>query len=287
MLLVAACSDGGDAAGERLRAGDVVVEIEPGADGRLQACVVSAKQFALPDWPLCVGPHNGTPGPSHAWSSATRSGDNVLALVIMGNGDTMADEWYTTAASSRHPIAVAAGVLRDYGGSVVCGTYVSGGLRYDFDTGVSVASPGGASTDIVACAEQGGPVRLRPWVVHEEVGGVNDDFVSALGGVASFFGDHGIAMRLDPVESVIDERGRPSSWTSRRPLHRVPQCVARSRSRHDSGRSTSSSAATSAPCRRCVSSTACRAKVGQRRASVWLEGWCSSIALLARRSTSA
>ncbi len=141
-------------ASERINVGATVVEVQQRDDGRFQACLVSAAEVALPDGPVCVGPHDGRTGPGQSWSRADRFGADTVFLAILGHTDSIVDSRFTVASSASFPVAVAAGVLPDFGEGVVCTVYESGGTRYRYNTGVSATgAPGaGVSTDRVSCA---------------------------------------------------------------------------------------------------------------------------------------
>lgn len=159
LALVAGCSGDKDeatavVARERLDVGATVVEVQQRDDGRFQACMVSAPEVALPDGQVCVGPHNGSAGPGQSWSRADRFGAHTVFLAILGPTDSILDDRFTVAQVSAFPVAIAAGVLRDFGDDLVCTVYESGGTRYRYNTGVSATGePGvGVSTDRVSCA---------------------------------------------------------------------------------------------------------------------------------------
>jgi hypothetical protein len=153
-LVGAACRGDGGTGTERLTVAGAIVEVQPGADGRVQACLVAVPGVELPDWPLCVGPHTGKPGPAQAWASAYRAGGDVVVLVVLGAGDTMQDRRLVTVDAARHPVAVAVGVLEGYDAPNVCSTYRSGEVLSRFVIGIAVISDGeggGVSTDQLGC----------------------------------------------------------------------------------------------------------------------------------------
>jgi hypothetical protein len=132
----------GDVRVGHLTVAEVGARVVPVAAG-VEVCITEVRgRPASGRW--CVGPHDGENGANRSWSRAERlSDDSVVYLAVVGPDDRLDDARFASAPAAgpatRAPVhvTVVAGVLDDYPGTIVCSTYLSGGTRVRYETGVS------------------------------------------------------------------------------------------------------------------------------------------------------